>query len=83
MTVVAQLTGNENNVVFKTLEQQLREFINNTKWTNKNFKPQERIECSMVINVSNYDNDNFAATIQIQSSRPVFNSSYNYSSIQF
>lgn len=83
VTVVAQLTGNENNVVFQTLERQLREFINNTKWTDKTFSAQEKIECSMVINVSNYVNDNFAATLQIQSSRPVFNSSYSSPTYNF
>ncbi|MDO1500249.1 DUF4835 family protein [Winogradskyella maritima] len=76
LTVVAQQTGNDNNVVFRTLERQLTEFINNTKWTNKTYKPLERINCSMVINVTSYDNDSFNATLQVQSSRPVFNSSY-------
>ncbi|WP_111682992.1 type IX secretion system protein PorD [Winogradskyella tangerina] len=77
VNVIAQLTGNDNNVVFKTLEKQLTEFINNTKWTEKNFSPEERINCSMVITVTNYENDNFSATLQVSSSRPVFNSSYS------
>jgi hypothetical protein len=77
VVVNAQMTGNENVQVFKTLERQLREFVNNTQWTNKSFKPQERINCSMVINVQDYNNDSFQATIQIQSSRPIFNSSYS------
>lgn len=77
VTVIAQQTGNDNNVVFQTLERQLTEFINNTKWTDKTYRPQERIDCSMVINVSAYDNDVFAATLQVQASRPVYNSSYS------
>lgn len=77
VVVNAQMTGNENVQVFKTLERQLKEFVNNTQWTNKSFKPQERINCSMVINVQDYNNDSFQATIQIQSSRPIFNSSYS------
>ncbi len=75
--VNAQLTGNENVQVFKTLERQLNEFVNNTSWTNKSFKPQERINCNMVINVNDYNNDVFTATIQVQSSRPVFGSTYS------
>lgn len=75
--VDAQRTGNENVQVFKTLQRQLTEFINNTKWTNKTYKSQERIECSMVINIQSYNSDVFQATLQIQSSRPVFNSSYS------
>ncbi|RNC79757.1 MAG: DUF4835 family protein [Winogradskyella sp.] len=77
VTVIAQQTGNDNNVVFKTLERQLTEFINNTQWTNKEFKVQERIDCSMVINVQNYNNDAFSATLQVQASRPVYGSTYN------
>lgn len=77
VVVNAQQTGNENVQVFKTLERQLNEFVNNTQWTNKNFKPQERIECSMNINIIDYDTDNFQATIQVQSARPIFNSTYS------
>ncbi|MGM5471043.1 DUF4835 family protein [Flavobacteriaceae bacterium LMO-SS05] len=77
IVVNAQRTGNENVQVFKTLEKQLNEFVNNTTWTNKSFKPQERINCSMVITIQNYDSDLFQATLQIQSSRPVFNSSFS------
>lgn len=77
LVVNAQQTGNENVQVFKTLERQLTEFINNTQWTNKTVNAQERIDCSMVINVMDYNSDSFQATIQVQSSRPVFNSTYN------
>ena len=77
VNVIAQQTGNDNNVVFKTLEKQLNEFINNTKWTEKSFGAEERINCSMVINVTAYENDNFSATLQVSSSRPVFNSTYS------
>ena len=76
VVVNAQLTGNENVQVFKTLEKQLKEFINNTKWTNKTFLPQERINCNMVINITDYNNDVFIASIQVGSSRPVFNPTY-------
>lgn len=77
VVVDAQQTGNENVQVFKTLENQLNEFVNNTHWTNKTFAPQERINCSMVIIINDYDNDAFQASIQISSSRPIFNSSYS------
>ncbi|RLD30216.1 MAG: DUF4835 domain-containing protein [Bacteroidetes bacterium] len=77
VVVNAQQTGNENVQVFKTLENQLNEFVNNTQWTNKTFALQERINCSMVIIINDYDNDTFRASIQIRSSRPIFNSSYS------
>jgi hypothetical protein len=76
VVVNAQQTGNENFPIFKTLEKQLNEFINNTEWTTKNFAPQERIQCSMFINISNYSGESFQASLQVQSSRPVYGSSF-------
>ena len=77
VNVIAQQTGNENNVIYKTLGTQLTEFVNNTKWTKKSFGQQERINCSMIINVTEQSNNLFSATLQVSSSRPVFNSSYS------
>jgi len=68
---------NTNTQIFKTLERSLTDFINKTKWTNQTFKENERIECNMSINLTGYGNDQFAATIQIQSSRPILNSTYS------
>ncbi|MFG6687564.1 DUF4835 family protein [Mariniflexile sp. HNIBRBA6329] len=76
VVVNAQQTGNENLPIFKTLEKQLKEFVNNTKWTNKTFAFQERIDCSMIINIVGYSGEAFQASLQIQSSRPVFGSSF-------
>ncbi|MFD2823886.1 DUF4835 family protein [Lacinutrix iliipiscaria] len=76
VVVNAQLTGNENFQIFKTLENQLNEFVNETKWTNKPFGRQELINCSMVINITEQNNESFNASIQVQSSRPVFGSTY-------
>lgn len=88
VVVNAEQTGNENFPIFKTLEKQLNEFINNTKWTKKVFKDQERINCNMFINVTNYSGENFQATLQVQSSRPVYGSSlsspiYNFNDKDF
>jgi len=77
VVVNAQQTGNDNQTIFKTLEKQLTEFVNNTKWTNKTFAPQEKINCSMVIIISNYSGEMFQASLQVQSSRPVYGSSYS------
>jgi len=64
--------------VFQTLKTSVYEFMNNRKWTNDVFKPEEKIECSMFINVTEEVATNvFRAQVNIQSSRPVFNSDYN------
>ena len=77
VVVNAQQTGDENLPVFKTMQRQITEFVNKTKWTDKTVAPQERINCSMFINIQSYDNDLFQGTIQVQSTRPVFGSSYS------
>ncbi len=77
VVVNAQFTGSENQQIFKSLQSQLREFINNTKWTNKEFKPQERINCSMFLNIESNTGDTFSGTLQLQSTRPVYNTTYS------
>ena len=63
--------------VFKTLERSLNDFVNKTKWTNRSFKENEKIQSRLFITVNSGDGDRFNATIQIQSSRPVYNSAYD------
>ena len=83
VVVEARQTGNENLQIFKTLQSQLTEFINNTSWTRKPVRQNEKIDCTMFINISSYENDTFQATLQIQSSRPIFNSSYSSPTYNF
>jgi len=77
VTIDAEQTGQPNQQVFRTLETQLTEFINNTKWTDKEFKNQERIDCNFSLIISDYENDVFTATLQIQASRAVYGSTYD------
>lgn len=72
----AQSLTNSNQPVFKTLEKSLNDFVNKTKWTNKKFKQNEKIDCTIFINVTSYGSDQFAATLQVGSSRTAFGSSY-------
>jgi hypothetical protein len=76
VTVNAQKLTNVNQSVFKTLETALNEFVNRTQWTSQTFKQNEKINCSMYITISSNNSDQFVATIQVQSSRPIHNSSY-------
>jgi len=64
--------------VFERLQQSVNEFMNNQAFTQDVFAPEERIECSLyIILESNPSQDVFKGSITAQSSRPVFNSSYN------
>jgi len=66
-----------NKQVFTTLQNALREFVNTRKWTDATFSPNERIDCSMTIIVSEMPSDNsFKSEIQVQARRPVYNASY-------
>lgn len=76
VTVNAQRLSNSNQQVFKTLETSLSEFVNKTDWNNKVYTANEKINCSMYITILSNSADQFTATIQVQSSRPVYNSSY-------
>ena len=76
VVVSAEQTGNPNLQVFKTLERSLTEFINNTKWTDVDYRTEERINCSFFINILGLNNDSFTANIQVQASRPIFGSGY-------
>ena len=83
LTINTEQTGLSNLQVFRTLKTELTEFMNNTTWTDLNVKQQERIDCSFVIIISSIDSDYFTASIQVQSSRPVYNSTYNTPLLNF
>jgi hypothetical protein len=70
-------TSPENVEIFQALESSLLELINGTKWTSDNYAQDERIDCSFQITINNkIGSSDFSGSLQISSSRPVFNSSY-------
>jgi hypothetical protein len=77
VSVNAQRLTNSNQQVFRTLENSLNEFINKTDWTGQTYKQSEKINCSMFITILSNNSDQFTASIQVQSSRPIYNSSYS------
>jgi len=76
VAINAEQTGLPNLSVFKTLETSLEEFVNQTKWTDVEYLPQEKVDCSFFINISSFSDTSFTASIQVQASRPVYNSGY-------
>jgi hypothetical protein len=81
--VNADLVNQTNQQIFKTLERSLNEFLNTQVWTNQDLLPQEKITCSFVFNLTNYSNDQFEATLQVQSQRPVFDTNYDTPILNF
>ncbi|MBF4485291.1 MULTISPECIES: DUF4835 family protein [unclassified Flavobacterium] len=77
VTINTERLPNPNQQVFKTLQTSLSEFVNKTDWTGSVLKQNERINCSMYITLSSGGSNQFTGTIQVQSSRLIFNSTYS------
>ncbi len=70
--------------VFQTLQTAIYEFVNNTKWTDASVKNEERIECTFLINIKEkVSNDEYKASIQIQSTRPIYGTSYKSTMLNY
>ena len=70
--------------VFQTLQTAIYEFVNNTKWTSASIKNEERIECTFLINVKErVSNDEYKASIQVQSTRPIYGTSYKSTMLNY
>jgi hypothetical protein len=82
--VSAQRIQGSNRQIFESMQKDLFEFMNNTVWSNHVFSYAERIDCNILINLSDQlSADEFKGTIQIQLSRPVFNTTYNSTMLNF
>ncbi|MEI8005855.1 MAG: DUF4835 family protein [Bacteroidota bacterium] len=72
-----QIEGTDKRV-FETLQNAIYEFMNNRKWTNYNFRVEERIECTMLITINQrLSADEFSGNINLVLRRPILNSAYN------
>ena len=65
-----------NKQVYTTLQDALTQFINTRKWTDATFGINERIDCTFNIIINEATDNSYKAELQIQASRPVYNSSY-------
>ncbi len=85
VTVVAsRVPTSVDKKIFQTLQTQLTNFINNRKWTGDAFQPNEKIECSFLINIDRVVETNvYHASLTVQAARPVYNSSYVTALINF
>jgi hypothetical protein len=75
--ILAPNISNINKKNLEILQNTIKDFLNNNKWTNESYLPQERIECNFVLTITGWDGSSaYSAEAQIQSSRPIFGSSY-------
>lgn len=78
----SQIQGT-NKSVFETLQTAITEYFNDRKWTNTQFSPNEKIECRFFLTVKSYEDDRIKGDLQLQLSRPVYNSTYTTTLFNF
>jgi hypothetical protein len=82
--IVSQQIQGTNKQVFQTMQTAVYEFMNNTNWTNHVYQIDERIEVNFMFNITDQlSADEFKGTLTIQSRRPIFNTNYNTTLINF
>jgi hypothetical protein len=82
--VSAQKIQGSNRQVFESMQRDIYEFMNNTVWTNNVFSYAERVDCNIIINLTDqFSADEFRGTIQVQLKRPIFNTTYNSTMLNF
>ena len=72
-----------NKDVYNTLQSSLTEYINSHKWTDAIFTNEERIDVNFILTLTSASGSSMSGNLQIQASRPVYNSSYNTTLFNF
>ena len=82
VSINANQVQTSDRSIFKDMKNSFEQFLNSRKWTNDSYKNYERINCSMLVTITKMPEiGSFAASVQVQAARPIFNS--NYSSLLF
>lgn len=66
-----------NKQVFATLKSAMTDFMNNTQFTALPFSKEERIDCNLILIIDSYESNVISGSLQVSSSRPVYNSNYS------
>lgn len=77
VTVEHRQIQGTNVSVFETLKGALTEFINNRKWTDDEYQPNERIECNFLLNLTSNEGTSYSGTLSVTARRPIYNASLN------
>lgn len=77
VNIIAPQLSNVEASRIEAIEAAIQDFMNGRRWTNDDFAIEERIECSMQLTISEAPTQtSFRGSLQVQSSRPVYNSNY-------
>lgn len=82
--VASRVNSTVDKKIFTTMQTQLNNLLNNRKWTNDQFQPTEKIECSFLLNIeSSTDANTYKASLTVQAARPVFSATYQSALVNF
>jgi len=72
-----QIEGTDREA-FKEMQQALYDFVNNRIWTNFNYKLEERVECTILLTLSErISSDQYKGKLNLVLRRPVYKTNYN------
>jgi len=83
LTLNTELVNQTNITPIKTLEKSLRDFLNNTKWTSETTNKNAAVSVSMLLTISSVNDNSYGGTLQVQSGRLVYGSSYTSPLVTF
>ncbi|MBD5371692.1 MAG: DUF4835 family protein [Bacteroides sp.] len=81
--VNSQKIEGTNKSVFESLQASIADYMNENRFSTATFSPAEKIECRLYLTVSEYENDRIKGDLQVQLSRPVYNSTYTTTLFNF
>ncbi|MFA8300930.1 MAG: DUF4835 family protein [Hyphomicrobiales bacterium] len=78
VSVNSQKVQESDKKIYEAMQKAIYEFMNNRKWTNYNFKPDERLECNILLTIEKRPSvDEFEGSLTLALRRPVYKSAYN------
>ena len=69
--------------VFNNLREAINEYMNSTKFSSAQISPNEKIDCRMMFTIGEYNDDVMKGNLQVQSTRPVYNTGYTTTVLNF
>ena len=83
VTVNTDQVQGTNTSVFQTLQEAITEYMNTTHFTNDQYATNERIDCRLFFTIVEYTDGVLKGDLQVQSTRPVYNSTYTTTLLNF
>src|SRR5215203_2227224 len=84
LSLISNKVSKVDKKIFQTLQTGLINFLNNRKWSPNTYQPNEKIKCNFLISIDEELGDNaYKASLTIQASRPIYNSAYESTLINF